>query len=326
MGSDPVYLHNYLHLAGISIFYYDFTLTFSDEYWRIWKQRKHAGSYLFFLNRYLTFLGDIAVNVGNFSHFKSDLSCEHYSFYRQVLLIVAQVVVCVLSFLRTYALYRRSKWIAAFILTMGLSLLGLSCWAVIGQKDTVDLNGGCHTGLDRITAIRTAVAWESLFVFDLMIFFLTMYKTWDNRVTRPLVRASGKLDLLSLIFRDGAMYFAVMAVANLANTLTFYFLQPLLRGVLSTFASSVSVAMMSRLMLNLHEGATGTGILTGTTAATAASASDNSTTLLFTSQITFGHDAQAPDPYERDHDIDPPEEIEYELRDMGARRRYDEDV
>ncbi|KAF8874539.1 hypothetical protein BD779DRAFT_1566256, partial [Infundibulicybe gibba] len=44
-----------------------------------------------------------------------------------------------------------------------------------------------------------------------------------------------------------------MALSNLANILTFYFCGPFLRGGLSTFSTSISVTMMSRLMLNLHE-------------------------------------------------------------------------
>jgi len=43
-----------------------------------------------------------------------------------------------------------------------------------------------------------------------------------------------------------------MASCNLANILTFYFAGPFLRGGLSTFASSISVTLMSRLTLNLH--------------------------------------------------------------------------
>lgn len=39
------------------------------------------------------------------------------------------------------------------------------------------------------------------------------------------------------------------------NMVSFYFGGPFLRGGLSTFASNLSVTMMSRLMLNLHESA-----------------------------------------------------------------------
>ena len=71
------------------ILYYDWTLTFGEEYWRIWKSPRTMSSFLFFLNRYLPVLGvrslsfdmvcyaepcmqDIAVNVGNFYIFPTE--------------------------------------------------------------------------------------------------------------------------------------------------------------------------------------------------------------------------------------------------------------
>ncbi|CCM00445.1 uncharacterized protein FIBRA_02477 [Fibroporia radiculosa] len=315
---NQVYLHNYLHLAGIAIFYYDYALTFGDEYARIWRQPKSRASWLFCLNRYLTALGDIAVNVGNFYEFKTAKGCvfmqRHHHHVDNALL----VVVCVLLCLRIYAVYRKDKRVLAFVLGTGITLAGLSIYAVTGQNEGISLSGGCHYAASRITyvvdksyalsnsiliyrsyhslssAIRIAVAWESLFVYDVMIFSLTMYKTWkDRHLYAPL---PGRNGILTLVFRDGAIYFAVMASVNLANTLTFYvrpvpmhvfpvadtaqFLQPLLRGVLSTFASSVSVTMMSRLMLNLHESASAHPSL-----ATNPNDSQNSTTILFTSHM-----------------------------------------
>lgn len=46
-----------------------------------------------------------------------------------------------------------------------------------------------------------ATAWEVLFVWDLTIFALTIYKTWQERF-RYISVLSGS-DLLSLIVRDG---------------------------------------------------------------------------------------------------------------------------
>jgi hypothetical protein len=55
--------------------------------------------------------------------------------------------------------------------------------------------------------------------------------------------------------RDGVLYYAVVALANLANVVTFYAAPPLLRGVLSSPASVIAVTMCARLMLNVHESA-----------------------------------------------------------------------
>ncbi|THH27678.1 hypothetical protein EUX98_g6509 [Antrodiella citrinella] len=132
----------------------------------------------------------------------------------------------------------------------------------------------------RNRAIRIAVAWECLFLFDSMIVSLTLYKSYKE-VTRS--RIGNLNDLILLIARDGAIYFAVMAVANLANTLTFYFWTPALRGALSTAASSISVSMMSRVILNLQERAGNTRTPNGTNGSSA----NDSTTFLFTSRINM---------------------------------------
>ncbi|OBZ78207.1 hypothetical protein A0H81_02480 [Grifola frondosa] len=96
-------------------------------------------------------------------------------------------------------------------------------------------------------------------------------------------------DYLHIISLDSELaQCSVMAIVNLANTLTFYFLQPLLRGVLSTFASSVSVTMMSRVMLNLHESVAGSDVIDTSTTLTA---SEDFTSLMFTSRITTHPDA-----------------------------------
>ncbi|KAK7466393.1 hypothetical protein VKT23_005116 [Stygiomarasmius scandens] len=85
-----------------------------------------------------------------------------------------------------------------------------------------------------------------------MLVVLTLKKAYE---TRRELKEEGMLvpSILVLVVRDGSIYFAVMAVANFLNILTFYLTGPYMRGGLSTFASAVSVTMMSRLMLNLHE-------------------------------------------------------------------------
>ncbi|KAF8874545.1 hypothetical protein BD779DRAFT_1678688 [Infundibulicybe gibba] len=133
-------------------------------------------------------------------------------------------------------------------------------WALLGQQNRVAQKlPGCHIGISHDTSMRLAAAWVALFAYDSIIFVLTLAKTWQAgrkiKINRPL-------PIIALLLRDGSIYFAVMALANLANILTFYFCGPFLRGGLSTFSNDISVTMMSRLMLNLHETAT-VGIFSG---------------------------------------------------------------
>ncbi|KAJ3880255.1 hypothetical protein F5051DRAFT_324234 [Lentinula edodes] len=187
--------------------------------------------------------------------------CKSFGMYRQLVLFIQQVIVCVLLTMRIYALYGRNVKILGYMLGSATILAIVAAWSLFGQKSTT-ATSGCHIG-------NLATAWEALFCYDTILFGFTLYQTYKSRHTMGM---SLHIPLVSLMLRDGN----VMALANLSNILTFYLagvsyhvvrlqslikllmihvLQPFLRGSLSTFASCMSVTMMSRLMLNLHSSA-----------------------------------------------------------------------
>ncbi|KIK68636.1 hypothetical protein GYMLUDRAFT_728680 [Collybiopsis luxurians FD-317 M1] len=191
--------------------------------------------------------------MGSYNH----SSCRAYSLYRQILLSTTQLGVCAILTLRLYALYECNKKILLLMCGMALVMVGFAGWVLTGQKSVVSpsvpgiaLISGCHLGLSRATALRLAAVWETLFIYDSALFALTLIKTYRTRRRDAVI-----LNLVTLILRDGAIYFALMALATLSNVLSFYFAPIFLRGGLSTFATCASVTMISRLMLNLHESA-----------------------------------------------------------------------
>ncbi|KAJ3865834.1 hypothetical protein EV359DRAFT_80131 [Lentinula novae-zelandiae] len=177
--------------------------------------------------------------------------CKSFGMYRQLVLFIQQVIVCVLLTMRIYALYGRNVKILGYMLGSATILAIVAAWSLFGQKSTT-ATSGCHIGSDFTTSVHLATAWEALFCYDTILFGFTLYQTYKSRHTMGM---SLHIPLVSLMLRDGAVYFAVMALANLSNILTFYLAGPFLRGSLSTFASCMSVTMMSRLMLNLHSSA-----------------------------------------------------------------------
>ncbi|TFK39561.1 hypothetical protein BDQ12DRAFT_743907 [Crucibulum laeve] len=248
-----ILLHDYLQLPAITILFYDHLITLGDEITYVWRRPKGSSAYWFFFNRYLAFLGNVLVTYPGFSSL-SVKSCGTYNLFRELLFIVNQVLVGVLLTLRIYALYGRSYRILRYMVGIAVILIIISCWSLFGRKSPPSEQGtNCHVGLSKELANNIAVAWEALLIYDSIIFGLTVFKTWQTR--REYTISGIRIPLASLILRDGAIYFAVMALANLANIVTFYLCGPFLRGGLSTFASSISLTMMSRLMLNLHEGA-----------------------------------------------------------------------
>lgn len=253
-----ILLHGYLQIISLSFLYWDHLITIDDELRLLWNKPKTLASYLFFTNRYLAFFGNITVTILGFTTL-SVTSCNNYALYRQVLLVASQIVVCALLTMRIYALYTCSIKVLMYMLGSGVILFAVSCWSLTDQKSDRWEDSGCHIGLSRVTAIRVATAWEALFIYDSMLFAFTFYRAYTHRTE--------KIPLLYLVFRDGSIYYAAMALATLSNILTFYLAGPYLRGGLSSCASSLSVTLMSRLILNLHQ-TTDVGILSDKSAAT----------------------------------------------------------
>lgn len=230
---DTVFIYNVLFLVGWTIQYWDYSLTIGDEVRYIWQRTNSKGKHWFYVNRYLPFFGNITIIVCSFYPFTTK-SFWGFTVYHQVLLTAIQVIVALVLGLRTYALYNCSKIVLA-----GLVIVSCGCLATVAWSVTPH-NGPVH----RDTGIRLAAAWESLLVYDFVIFVLTMFK---SRM------ALGSNNFVRLMLRDGAVYSGVMLVANAANVSTYYLGGPHLKGFLSTFSSGISLTMMNRLILNLRK-------------------------------------------------------------------------
>ncbi|KIY52800.1 hypothetical protein FISHEDRAFT_55766 [Fistulina hepatica ATCC 64428] len=276
--ASQIDLENYLRLFA-----------FRYEYEYIWQRKPSLSSICFLLNRYFALFCNATSIVLGFLTLNTE-SCSRSNLYHQITLIAQQILVCALLSIRIYAMYGCSRRVVVYMLSSASVLIILSCWSLFDQKDQYSNTfTGCHVALSRLTifialfvsmSLRSilytevmetadiASAWEALFVYDSILFGFTLYRSYKE-TSRPLppnrqfTRGSR---LISVIIRDGAIYFAVMALCNLGNILTFYLGPPMLRGTLSTFASCMAVTLISRLMLNLHKVAR-EGIMTTMTGA-----------------------------------------------------------
>ncbi|KJA15292.1 hypothetical protein HYPSUDRAFT_72147 [Hypholoma sublateritium FD-334 SS-4] len=207
-------LHDYLHIFAISFLFYDHAITIGEEIEYLWKRPKNRSTYWLFVNRYLAFFGNIAVVVLGFTTLSTS-SCQHFNVFRQILLISNQVVVSILLTLRIYALYGCSMRILAYMVGTGLILAAISLWTLFGQKSAPsERASGCHVGFARKSyVLRQATAWEALFIYDLLIFSLTIIKTWKARRDHAITGIS--IPLISLILRDGIMSVTMMSRLSL---------------------------------------------------------------------------------------------------------------
>ncbi|KAF8217405.1 hypothetical protein K438DRAFT_1952299 [Mycena galopus ATCC 62051] len=178
--------------------------------------------------------------------------------YHQYFIIATQVIVAALLVLRTYALYGHSKRV---LIVMSLVILGaviVGIWSVAIGKAVVEstnlsLYYGCDYPISRAQGLSLASGWAGVAIFDCLIFVLTLYKVFSGG--RP-----NAWSILTVLLRDGSIYFGVMTLSNLSNILTFIFgtelddaEQPYTRGIATTFTNIICSVFISRIMLNIRD-------------------------------------------------------------------------
>ncbi|KAJ7692475.1 hypothetical protein B0H17DRAFT_1200525 [Mycena rosella] len=223
------------------------------EFRYLWKRKRSTSAYWFFTIRYGALGTNIPVVVFSF------VTLSHKPFYdlvHQLFMLATQLVVSVAMILRIWALYGRSARVLWWLIGIASCFIAISIWSMNQGQHGFPLTvlSGCHLAIVQSASFHLAGPWECLFAFDSIIFGLNCYNAY---LTRRGDGRAANMPIHQLLVRDGVMYFAAMALANLANIIG----GPLVPGSLATFATCMSVVMMSRLMLNLHE-RTDIGVLT----------------------------------------------------------------
>ncbi|KAJ6564190.1 hypothetical protein B0H19DRAFT_1258668 [Mycena capillaripes] len=243
-------------LAGLTILIYDHLLTLGAEAKYIWSSRLRPSTCWFLAVRYAGLAASITISVFYFG----DLSHELQLGWEGLLILQEVLVECTLG-LRVFAMYGLNIWVLICLLSAGGLSASLALWAIAkyGHPQMLSAPGlsGCHTAIPRSSAFRLAGAWEAQLVCDTLVFVLTVRRAYVQR-TSPLYTGSLIEKMLTdgmYLFKFRSMYFGIIVMANLANLLTFYIGDVLLSGFLSWFTTSLSVTLLSRLMLNLHEAA-----------------------------------------------------------------------
>ncbi|GAW07282.1 hypothetical protein LENED_009261 [Lentinula edodes] len=208
--------------------------------------------------------------------FDDEVNCHPWEEFQEFFHAFAQIIVATLLTMRVYALYARDRRVLIVLTGIILFGIGATVISLVFSESTPAPSLfpiGCHDILDLKNAALVSVGWELVFIYDTLLFGMTVFKAYRAR-SQPRVKQLEKFSVFTIIVRDGSIYFGIMALANLVNVLTFYLAgvstltmchhatsvecivetqDTLFRGTLSPFASCMSVTLMSRLMLHLHK-------------------------------------------------------------------------
>ncbi|KAL5505080.1 hypothetical protein ACEPAH_7743 [Sanghuangporus vaninii] len=176
--------------------------------------------------------------------------CTHFVRYPGAMQIISNIASGTTLSIRVYALYSQAWWVIAVLLPVLIAEIAVESWAVQGGAPAPLPPGvpGCIlTGRDD-EGIKFATFWAGQLVFPTLVFIMTIIRVLHLRRLAPI-----RDSILTVLLRDGIMYFLVIFVANTVNVITYIVAPVDLRFANAPFTNVITTLMICRLMLNLQQ-------------------------------------------------------------------------
>jgi hypothetical protein len=240
---------NFVGFAGFTVLIWDHIDTFVDEVEYIWKGKKGPLVYLFLLNRYLTPLGFMVNLFAYLSPVWTPEKCQHFIRYEGSMTVIGIEVVGLMMLLRVYAMWYQKKWIVGFIASILVVETGINAWLLTHGQAVVHspIVHSCTMIFEpSLSKPASSSAWIPL-LYDTFVVILTLCRTV------PSVRHRTASHIVKVLLEDGLLYYSVIFSINLVLTLMIIFAPPGLKNITAQLELLLTVAMMSRITLNLKK-------------------------------------------------------------------------
>jgi len=249
---------NCVGFAGSTLLIWDHIDTFTTEVEYIWNGKKGPLVYLFLLNRYLTPLGFIVNLFAYLSPTWTTERCSHFIRYEGSMTVIGIHVVGLMMLIRIYALYSDKIFVVVAVGIGWLIMFSVQAWLLSkGQAVTHNPLSGVRACTmifpPELSAIASSSAWLPL-LYDSCVLILTLIKTVP--VTVKSRRAANRRDgsnIMKRLFQDGLIYYSAIFAVNAVLTIMIISAPPGLKNIAAQLELLVTVAMMSRITLNLKK-------------------------------------------------------------------------
>jgi len=249
--------------ACITLTTWDTIINFPRELKYMWRGPLSTGKILYFILRYAAPAYEIIIFVV-YSHVKTTVpTCEGIAYYAVWFAPIIQIPSMTVQILRLYAIWSKKRSVLIISVTAGV--LAMAAYLTAAGMETAIEHGnfsdnivseafGCRFSAippDQAKLHKVIVAeWVAPVVFETVIFTMLLpryitYK-WKPR------------DVLSVLLRDGFVYYLIMLVNGIGNAILTFFVpearQALLLVLLPWQMSTQSI-VMSYMLLNVKEAA-----------------------------------------------------------------------
>ncbi|KAG0145141.1 hypothetical protein CROQUDRAFT_659087 [Cronartium quercuum f. sp. fusiforme G11] len=238
--------------AMYAVALWDWIICLPKEYRRIWKAPMSLIKILYFANRYYTLANLIFVLYG-FNSSMTASQCNNFYKWEPGLASFTTIFAEAILVIRTYALWGKNKWILAglmtgFLLECVVLLYAVTQFQAVPTRDPTDPDsrGACIAGGGPGGHDWSMAYWVSPIIMDTLMLILTSIRAlqYRNRGVRSSV--------FQTFVRDGILYFAVVFVVNLINTIFYSLPNQALQAVNSPMSLLMTSIMCSHIVLSLR--------------------------------------------------------------------------
>ncbi|TBU48531.1 hypothetical protein BD309DRAFT_911636 [Dichomitus squalens] len=241
----------YVGVASFTVLVWDHLVTLSDEIEYVWKRKKSALIYLFFLNRYMTPLGFCVNLFAYFSSYFTPERCQHFVRYEGTMTLMGINVTALMMLLRIYAIYEGRKLVVALVAAVFLCELGVNAWLLshgIAVRHSHNIHA-CTMIFDSTKVpggVASASAWLPL-LYDTVILILTLLKTYKH------IRNASAGRIMRVVAKEGLVYYGVIFTITFILTFMILLAPDGLKNITAQTEYLLTVAMMSRITLHLKK-------------------------------------------------------------------------
>ncbi|KAM5539501.1 hypothetical protein V8D89_006953 [Ganoderma adspersum] len=253
---NNAYTTNLLTVGMGVLIGYDYILTIRREARLFWKPKVNAASLLFFVNRYLA----VFYYVGLAYYRCLDLpfpGCQTQDYIDISLRYLEYLPWAVFSALRVHALSQRNWYLTSFTFVWAMVAFPLDYYGAFHHRYYIkDPYLGCASGAATPTFLSEM---GSMFIRGGQIIgdVVVIGVTW--RATYRAHREGYSSRLLTIMFRNGTLYFFVLLALNILQMLFIFLPNTFLHIPLTNtswvpkFSEPITTILISRFILDLHE-------------------------------------------------------------------------
>ncbi|KAI0807510.1 hypothetical protein C8Q74DRAFT_1227882, partial [Fomes fomentarius] len=251
------------YASTFALLLYEYATTLDLEIDYAWGRKLTWARAMFFLNRYITLLQFLA-GLGSAFLTPSDFSCIYLTRTTQTCTIILYIVWAIFSGIRVYTITGCNKTIAALVLFLGLvpvvtsltlDVLTISYTATTDPIAYLSLPGISYCSIVVNVTYRDILGLGiltriTLILSEGIVIVATMKHNWatyrGERHSQSFMQS-----YVSLVLREGVLYFVAQCVINVVQIVSDIFLN-LTLAVTCTYLNLLPSILIARFYFHLH--------------------------------------------------------------------------